>query len=129
MILAAIILFFGVLAWDLWTDYNKWLAGPFNHKDKWKRAVLLLPSMVLFACPLHSFWFGLLYSWAMVGFIYWSAFDSLFNIIRKYPWDFVGLPDPFDANFDKLQRKYKWIPKAKIIVSLGLKIGYIIMLL
>ena len=133
MILAATILFATVFLWDLITDYNKWKKAPFDHKDKWIRGLLLLfPTMCLtVALKQHGqgLLFSILYSLFLVNITFWTLFDGFFNVIRKLPWNYVGLPDPWDAGLDKLQRRYGWLWVVKIIVSLALKVGYVIMVL
>lgn len=131
MILTAIILFHIVLALDLWSDYKDWKEGRVieHAKQVKERIVLLTPPVILLSIPVPgAFIWGLALSGALVGFTYWTVFDGLFNVIRKFKWAFTGSVDKDEAKLDILQRKYKWIWVAKIIISLGLKITYIILL-
>lgn len=129
MIAFAIIWFTLVLIWDLRTDYRKWKRAPFDHKKKWQRGVLLTPSILAFALPIGgALFFKLVFSWFLVGFVYWVLFDGLFNIIRRLPWNYVGTPDDWDSKLDELQRKYEWLYIAKIIVAAGLITTYILIL-
>jgi hypothetical protein len=65
----------------------------------------------------------------LVGFAYWTLFDGLFNLFRRLPWNYVGVPDNWDAASDKLERIYPWFWKAKILIAVGLKICYIFFLI
>lgn len=134
MILTAAIFFFIFLAGKLGVDYWRWKRGEaINHSHEAAITGLYLSAVsCLLAVPLYhrgvSFFFPFIYCWLLTGFTWWVLFDGLFNLIRREKWSFNEF-DPTDAKLDLLQQKYKWLPIAKIIVSLGLKVGYIIMVL
>lgn len=127
MIITATIFFFTILFIDLTIDYRRWKRERyFYHRKKWWRGIALLPSVILLSGSLSgSLLFTLPYCWALVGFTYWTLFDGIFNIVRRLPWNYVGVPDIYDAGLDKVQREYKWLWLAKIIISAGLIIVYL----
>lgn len=140
-ILYPIILVFLVLAGKLIYDYLlRWKKGkPINHpKEAGIVGGLLTVAALIFWLEIPSkyyqlitketalrAWISFVLCWLMVGFSFWTLFDGLFNIIRRYHWNFTGSVDPDDAKLDILQRKYKWLWVAKIIISAGLLIVYL----
>lgn len=106
MILIPIILFFGILFWDVTTDVSKWKQAfvyssghefDIKHtKEAWIRIVLLIPSTILFTVipiyPHINFWF-LPVSIGMQFFWFWFLFDGMFNIFRGFAWFKVATLD------------------------------------
>ena len=120
MMLAAIILFFAVLAWDVISDYQKWLKGRgvIHGKEAWIRCVMLIPAIVLFtvAHPGNSWW-HLAYTLVMCFFVFWTIFDGAYNVLRGFNWWFTGSNDPDDADTDNfLQSIPLWL---HILIKLG----------
>lgn len=116
----AIILFIGVLIWDLATDYRKWLNRiPVNHTlEGVVRAVLLIPSLVFFLIYRDPFtWWLVPVTVVMVQFWYWLLFDGIYNRLRGYSWWFTGSNDPDDARTDDfLQAIPQWL---QIVIKLA----------
>lgn len=132
LILIGAITFLAVLAYNLFTDYQKWKEGvSVNHGSSLKKRILLLTvPVLLFAIPVPgSFVWGIFLSAAMLGFTYWTLFDGLYNVMRGFPWGFTGSVEPDDAGTDKLQRRYPWLLWAKPAISLALEITYVILVL
>lgn len=120
------ILFFGVLTWDLFTDYKKWLKDKAvkHTKEAWERAILLLPSTICFTMDLPiAFWKALIMVLIMEFFVYWNLFDGLYNKFRGFDWWFTGSIDKDDAKLDKFQRKHS-IRALKISLAAGSTIVY-----
>ncbi len=120
MIWLAIISFIAVLAWDIASDYRKWLRqkSVAHAKEAWLRCLLLIPSIVIFtiAHPGNSWW-HLVYTLLMCFFVYWLIFDGIYNKLRGYDWWFTGSNDPDDAATDNfLQSIPKWL---HILIKLG----------
>lgn len=71
MIIEAIIMYLGVLAWDVISDYRKWLKRKtVKHKLEWAlRVLLLLPSAIGFAGELANtvFIIALFFSYLLLG--------------------------------------------------------------
>lgn len=120
MIWIAVILFISVLAFDVFSDYAKWLEGESvkHTKEFFLRLALLSPSLLILIL-----WKGESYivitgvTLAMVGFVYWSLFDGFYNLIRKFNFFFTGSDDPDDAISDNLLQS---IPKwAQICIKIG----------
>ena len=111
---AAIISFFAVLAWDLRSDYKKWLKtrSVQHSKEWWVRVALMIPSIALFTLA-HPREAG--YAWStllvlglsagMTGFAFWILFDGIYNRLRGYQWTFTGSVEADDADLDKMQRE------------------------
>lgn len=102
--MTAWLIFLAVLAWDLITDYRKWLRGkPVRHAwEGFVRVLLLTPAIILLCQP--NPWL-----FAVVPFLflfwYWLLFDGLYNVLRGFNWWFTGSDDPDDAESDNcLQR-------------------------
>lgn len=96
MITAGVLLFIAVLAWDIVTDYHKWLKGKVvNHtKEWWLRAALLFPAVGSFAAALPIHWLkGCILSAAMIAFAWWLLFDGIYNLLRGFGWWFNGSKD------------------------------------
>ena len=112
MITLGVILFFIVLRWDVYSDYNKWKNGvPVKHtKEAIIRGVYLIPSFLafyLFKNP-HGFWPILLTSivtLGMIGFCWLLLFDGFYNIKRGFNWWFLGTIDKDESKLDNIQRK------------------------
>ena len=108
MITLSIILFFIVLRWDVYSDYNKWKTGiPVKHgKEAVIRGVYLIPSFVtlyLFKHPV-GFWsivFTALVIIGLMGSFYWELFDGWYNKLRGFKWRFNGSKDPDDSKLDR----------------------------
>lgn len=133
MIAAAIIWFFCVLAWDIITDYNKWLKSrDINHtKEWWLRVALLIPSTILFTIPmsydLPLFLAVMLAPVFMQAFVWWLLFDGIYNKLRGFGWWFNGSDD--GANKDSkldifLMRLKDW---QEAVLKIGLAAGSIIL--
>jgi len=120
MIWIAAISFVAVLAWDVLTDYRKWLKGHgvAHAKEAWIRCLLLIPAIVLFTIAHKgNSWTSLLYSVAMCFFVFWTLFDGLYNVLRGFGWWFTGSDDEEDADTDNfLQSIPKWL---HILIKLG----------
>lgn len=130
LIIIAVIAFLVVLAYDLFSDYSVWIHGVrVNHGSGLKEriAVLTIP-VLLFTIPLKGgFVWGLLLSGAMCGFVYWTLFDGLYNVMRGFSWMFTGSVDADDAATDKFLRRYPWVQWARIGMAGALLITYIVM--
>lgn len=120
MIWLAVILFFAVLAWDVVTDYRKWLKhrGVKHTDEAWLRVLLMIVPTVLF-CIAHTPAFDI---WVLtnVGFMqfftFWLLFDGLYNRIRGYGWWFAGSDDADDPFLDDLIQKH---PKLAAVLKIA----------
>ena len=103
-------MFFVVLAWDVASDYTKWLKhrAVIHGKEAWVRAILLAPSCYYMSTdlPLQWYW-GLSISAFAEASMWWLLFDGLYNVFRGYNWWFTGSVDPDDASTDTFLRKLK----------------------
>lgn len=130
MIIIAIILFLGVLCFDLISDYKKWITHrSVDHTfEAWQRAVFLVPSIIGFhlACPNNELWILLLIV-PMLFFAYWLIFDGLYNKLRGFDWWFAGSDDQDDAKLDNLQQFLgrRWSKVVKICGLLTFLFFYI----
>ena len=121
MIYAAIISFFAILAWDIITDYRKWLKqrGVKHTDEAWLRVLLMIAPTILF-CIAHTPAFNI---WVLVNvammefFLFWLLFDGFYNKIRGYGWWFAGSDDEDDAWLDNIIQAWPWM--AKIIKITG----------
>lgn len=101
MIILSIIYFFGILGWDISSDYKKWKKDiPINHtKDALLRILLLLPAII--GLSLHNFSIlMLLIATTMVFSWWWELFDGIYNKIRGLSWRYNGSFDPDDSKLD-----------------------------
>ncbi len=109
----AVILFTGVLTWDLLTDFRKWQNQiPVNHtREGIMRAILLLPSLFFFLFYRDPFpWWMVPVTIVMVQFWYWLLFDGIYNRLRGFNWWFTGSDDHDDAKADDfLQSIPRWL--------------------
>lgn len=119
LIIAGIVTFLAVLAWDVITDYQKWLN---EHKVVHKsfsefgvRVLLLIIPGILFFLAAHNetpllatakvFVIG-----SMIGFNFFNFFDGIYNLARGYNWFFTGSDDEDDADTDNfLQSIPLWL--------------------
>jgi hypothetical protein len=124
LIFLATILFLAVLAWDIVSDYKKWLKErSVNHsKEWWIRVLALLPCIAILCWPklidiasasllmAVCFWLISIASSALIVAVYfWLLFDGLYNVIRGYNWWYTGTDDVDDAKTDNLlQRLTLW---------------------
>lgn len=121
MIWLAVISFLAVLAWDVITDYRKWLIHrAVDHgAEAWLRVLLMIVPTVLF-CISHTPQFDI---WVLANvalmefFTFWLLFDGLYNRIRGYGWWFAGSDDEDDAWLDNIIQAWPWM--AKIIKITG----------
>lgn len=93
MLALPIILFLTVLAWDIVTDYKKWLnnrAIP-HTKEAWLRCALLIPATIGFTI-LHPAkdWSSLVYTLTMEFFVFWTLFDGLYGVLRREGFWYTG---------------------------------------
>jgi len=120
MIWIAAISFFAVLAWDIITDYRKWLKqrGVAHTKEAWLRCLLLSPAIVLFTIAhLGNSWWHLVYAVVMCFFVFWIVFDGFYNVLRGFNWWYTGSDDKDDAGTDNfLQSIPLWL---HILIKLG----------
>jgi hypothetical protein len=130
-IILGIILFIGVLVWDVKTDYNKWLKGiPINHtKEAWIRAAMLIPSFLLLFLPTSLTITGLLLKPIVVALFmsstYLLFFDGFYNKHRNFNWWFLGGVDDGDAWTDVQLRK---LPLSlQKLIKIGLPILFAIL--
>lgn len=119
MIIAAIISFFAILAWDLISDYKKWLSNfRVNHgKEAVLRSALLVVPTVLFclAHPDKFYWILIGNVLLMQFFTFWLLFDGIYNKLRGFDWWFAGSNDPDDPVLDNIvQASPKLIAGLKI---------------
>lgn len=120
MIWIAVISFFAILAWDVITDYRKWLKHhSVDHgAEAWLRILLMIVPTVFF-CIAHTPEFDI---WVLtnVGFMqfftFWLLFDGLYNKLRGYGWWFAGSDDQDDPFLDDLIQKY---PKLAAILKVA----------
>lgn len=131
LVISAIIWFFIILRWDVYSDYKKWKVGtPIDHfKEAVIRGVYLLPSHIfLFTVKTHTgnnFWDFLLYITIVSGLlfsIWWEFFDGWYNKLRGFRWRFNGSVDKDDAMLDKLL--YKLGDKAEGLLKWGLIVTF-----
>jgi len=121
MIYAAVISFFAILAWDVITDYRKWLKhrGVKHTDEAWLR-VLLMIAPTIFFCIAHKPHFDI---WVLVNvalmqfFTFWLLFDGFYNKIRGFDWWFAGSDDEDDAWLDNIIQAWPWM--ARIIKIAG----------
>lgn len=101
MILPAIITYLAVLAWDLWSDYRKWLRSrTVNHKkEAILRMILLIPSGILFMWDQP--WFFIFAVVPLMGFWWLLLFNGIYNRLRGFGWWFAGSVDPDDSWIDR----------------------------
>jgi len=120
MIWIAVILFFAILAWDVISDYRKWLIHrAVDHgAEAWLRILLMIVPTVFF-CIAHTPQFDI---WVLtnVGFMqfftFWLLFDGFYNKLRGYSWWFAGSDDADDPFLDDLIQKY---PKLAAILKVA----------
>jgi hypothetical protein len=107
MIFIPVILFLAVLAWDILSDYKKWLKNSSveHTKEAWLRMLLLSPSIIGFTIfhPVKH-WGILVLSIFMVLSIFWYLFDGFYNKIRGFDWWFSGSIDEDESKFDNFLR-------------------------
>lgn len=126
MIWIAVISFFAILAWDVITDYRKWLKQrSVNHTDEaWLRVLLMIVPTVFF-CIAHTPAFNI---WVLIDvalmqlFIFWLLFDGIYNKLRGFGWWFAGSDDPDDSVLDNFLQEY---PVAGAILKIGGSILFI----
>jgi len=126
MIWIAVISFFAILAWDVVTDYRKWLKQrSVNHTDEaWLRVLLMIVPTVFF-CIAHTPAFNI---WVLIDvalmqlFIFWLLFDGIYNKLRGFGWWFAGSDDPDDSVLDNFLQEY---PVAGAILKIGGSILFI----
>lgn len=108
--IVAALWFYGILKWDVHTDFEKWKRGiPVNHtKEAVIRGVYLLPSHILLFWPkiqsITGVWDFILYVVLVSGIlftIWWEFFDGWYNKIRGFKWRFNGSVDKDDPILDK----------------------------
>lgn len=104
-IVLAILFFLVVLAFDLYSDYKKWITNrSVDHTfEAWQRGMFLVPSVLAFhmAIPDREIW-SILIVPLPIFFYYWFLFDGLYNKLRGYDWWFLGSDDSDDAKLDNL---------------------------
>ena len=119
------VLFFAVLAWDLSTDYKKWIKQIngeqyINHRwEAFVRIMIFTPVTLLLSLHhydkfwLHAdgvirdgnFWIELLVTIGMEFFVYWTLFDGIYNLLRYFDWSYTGSDEGSDdAWLDRFQR-------------------------
>lgn len=100
-LILGILLFVGILWWDITSDYHKWKRNiPINHtKEMIIRCFLLTPSALCFW--LYNFSLtSLPIIILMQGAWYWEFFDGFYNKIRGKDWRFNGTLDNDDSRLD-----------------------------
>src|SRR5690242_19156693 len=104
----AVIWFYVILRWDVFTDYKR---QHIQHtKEAVKRSIFLIPSFLCLLLPVHHMlWLQIalkgIVSAGLIGSIWWEFFDGWLNLKRGYKWRFNGSDDPDDAKTDHfLQR-------------------------
>jgi len=121
MIWLPVILFFTVLAWDLITDYRKFLKQrELSHqKEAWLRCLLLSPATIFFIIfhPVKD-WTAIVYSIGMEFFVFWTLFDGIYGLLRNEGFWYVGKPgDNDEGRTDTFLRSIpKWL---HILIKLG----------
>lgn len=99
MIIAAIILFALALAWDVITDYRKFLKRkPVNHTaDAWLRVALLLPSAFCFERATNLEWYWSVPLIAVMFFFTWLLlFDGIYSTLIGQGFFFAGTTGKID---------------------------------
>lgn len=125
-IIIAIVLFLGVLSWDLISDLNKWHNNYFPVNHFWEAVIrmgLLIPSTLLLAGFTPKFipkkWLlNLFLSVLMLGAYWWFFFDGLYNSFRGFPWLFNGSVDGGDSVLDLFLMKLRDWQEATIKLGL-----------
>ena len=113
MIIAAIILFFAVLIWDVITDYRKFLNNQrINHTyEGWIRAGLLIPSGVLFT--LANVWWSFPIVACMMFYVWWLSFDGVYNKLTGQSFFHAGTTSKLDI----MQKN--WSTEFRAVVKIG----------
>lgn len=130
MIALGVGIFLLVLTIKLLYDLNEWkYERPTNHPVEWAiSAFPLITAAIILADDATHYWITLGTSLSLVAIWMWTLFDGLYNVLRGQKWNFTGTVDEDDAWWDKLQRKYPWIWKAKIVLSIVFLITYVILI-
>lgn len=121
IILIAIILFFIILRWDVYSDTKKMKV---NHtKEAWIRVAFLLPSYLCFLLPFDTSNVWMIISKVIVAALmmqawWWEFFDGWLNKRRGHSWRFNGSDDEDDAKLDNVLQRM--LPKQQALFKWGL---------
>ncbi len=121
-LLVAIVSFYLVLRWDVYSDVKKWhlfnTTGDSKYlvkhtKEAVLRAVLLIPTSILLFLPERSL-IQIPIIIAMIIAWWWEFFDGLYNKKRGFTWRFTGSDDPDDAKSDDFLQKLTFKQQAML---------------